>query len=325
MCLNPIILNTAMKTGQQIWIKTPPENWETEKTKQGFRKWIYEEYNNKENWRNGKMLKCGKCIECKLQHAKMWGARAAMEIKTSPNNNWFITLTYADKYLTYNKWNLPTINENDLTIFIKKLRKKYGEGIKYLAGSEYGSRKQRPHFHIIFFNLKLNDLIETGTNNNLNQKYYISKDIDKLWGKGLHIIGQVTYNSANYVARYTLKKQSKIDYEKLNIAPEKLRMSKGIGEKYYEKNKDNIFKYGIKIKAGEKLIETPIPRYFLKKAVKEGKEELVETWKNEIIKKQNLRMEQLTKKRNYTKILIDNRTILEQKTKTLKRNLKNKN
>ncbi len=70
--------------------------------------------------------------------------------------------------------------------------------------------------------------------------YFVSKLIDKIWSKGIHKISSVTYQSAGYVARYTLKKVKKLDYEKLCIEPEKLYMSKGIGKKYFEENK-NIF------------------------------------------------------------------------------------
>lgn len=115
-------------------------------------------------------------------------------------------------------------------------------GIKYLAASEYGSKRGRPHYHILFFGLPLDDLRPTGELNHMQQSYFVSPLIAKMWPAGIHVIGAVSYESAGYVARYTLKKQTKLDYDLLNVEPERLRMSKGIGLDYFLANKDEIYK-----------------------------------------------------------------------------------
>ncbi len=89
------------------------------------------------------------------------------------------------------------------------------------------------------------DLELTGEVSKLGHPYFISKVVDRIWGKGIHKIGRVTYQSAGYVARYTLKKANKLDYEKLNIEQEKLYMSKGIGKKYFEDNFEDIYQYDV--------------------------------------------------------------------------------
>lgn len=198
--------------------------------------------NNYKNlhWKTLTFIPCKNCLGCKLDYAREWAIRCQIETKKSPWN-YFITLTYSTENLTINKNGIATINQKDLTLFIKKIRKKYGKNIKYLAASEYGksSKTQRPHFHIIFFNLKIEKL-EKYKENEIGQQLYISKEIDKIWNKGLSTIAEATYETAGYIARYSVKKLKKIDYEKLEIEPEKLRMSKGIAKDYFIKNMEKI-------------------------------------------------------------------------------------
>ena len=68
--------------------------------------------------------------------------------------NCFITLTY-------NNNNLPkykSLVKKELQDFFKRLRKKYGEGIRYYACGEYGPKGKRPHYHAIIFGWKPKDL-----------------------------------------------------------------------------------------------------------------------------------------------------------------------
>ncbi len=107
-------------------------------------------------------LPCRKCISCKIDYAREWAVRAQLETKYN-KNNYFITLTYNEKYVPKNENNTKnTIKNSDLTKFVKSLRKHFERkghtGIKYLMASEYGSKYHRPHYHICFFNLPLEDL-----------------------------------------------------------------------------------------------------------------------------------------------------------------------
>lgn len=165
-----------------------------------------------------------------------------------------------------NDYGRATLKSTDLTRFIKSLRKHFERlghlGIKYVAGSEYGSHFQRPHYHIIFYNLPLDDLVVVGKNK-IGDIYYESKLISKYWIFGMHKIGLVTFESAGYVARYTLKKSSLLDYKNLGIEPEKLRMSKGVGKNYFDENYHVIFKKGYVVlptKKGNRKFA--LPSYF---------------------------------------------------------------
>lgn len=288
------------------------------------------EYRNK-NWEKMNLIPCSKCIGCKVDYAQEWAKRATLHAKYT-KNNYFITLTYNNENLPLNKNGKPTIKSKDLTQFIKSLRNHFERqnhtGIKYLAGSEYGrkSKTQRPHYHICFFNLPLTDLVPTNETNKIGQPYYTSKSIDKIWHKGMHKIGNVEYESAGYVARYTFKKLKKIDYKLEEIEPESLRMSNGIGLEYWEKNKNEILrtdKVIIKNNKGVKSVKPP--KYYDRKI----KETMPDEWKelkekrtkNSITQtKTKLEQSEIT----YTNYMAEEQRKLHKNLKKLKRPLINK-
>ena len=43
-------------------------------------------------------IPCGRCIGCKLDYSRQWANRCSLEA-TQWQNNYFITLTYANEYL----------------------------------------------------------------------------------------------------------------------------------------------------------------------------------------------------------------------------------
>lgn len=99
------------------------------------------------------LVPCGHCKECIRMRQDSLVQRIQME---SMKNHFFLcTLTYQNKYL-------PTLNVNDHTIryadthdvqcMLKMLRRDNAFGIpfRYLAVSELGSQRGRPHFHILF-------------------------------------------------------------------------------------------------------------------------------------------------------------------------------
>lgn len=278
-------------------------------------------------YENNNAVPCRKCIGCKLDNSKEWAVRSALECKSS-NDNWFITLTYADEFIPINDEGRYTCRYSDLRRFTENLRQFFTrqdiKNIKYLASSEYGSRTQRPHYHICFFGLPLNDLELTGEVSKLGHPYFISKLVDRIWGKGIHKIGRVTYQSAGYVARYTLKKASKLDYEKLNIEPEKLYMSKGIGKKYFEDNFAKIYKYDVVNLNTEKgLLKLQPPRYFDRLYEKQNAEHLEAIKKNRIVNaKFNLTASVQEAGVGYVKLLGNKDHILHERVKSLKRIVK---
>lgn len=262
---------------------------------------VDKDYLDKE-WRNLQLMPCGKCIGCNLSKARDWSVRCYLE-SLSWEKNYFITFTYSDDYLPYLKsYDIPTLCPDDMSKFINSLRKHFlrkgHKGIRYLGAGEYGSRYGRPHYHYNFFNLPLYDLKFVGSNS-LGQKYYSSELINNLWNKGHVVIGEFSFETAGYVARYTTKKignvnsvsfgvvpdfdfwletlesgsvilhKKKRKFEKeFDQVPEYLRVSTspGIGYLYFEKNYEKIYKYdGLYVVNSKGSYFVRPPRYFDRK------------------------------------------------------------
>lgn len=207
---------------------------------------------------------CGQCIGCRLERSRQWAIRCVHEASMH-EKNCFITLTYSPKELPKN----GSLVLEDFQNFMKKLRKQYGPGIRFFHCGEYGEENARPHYHACIFGLDFKETIETvgkdgkkcieylyeeveGRN---GQKYYVSKSLSKLWDKGIHRIGDLTFESAAYVARYVTKKvtgpSAKEHYQSLNletgviseIKPEYVTMSRrpGIGKGWFEKYHSDVY------------------------------------------------------------------------------------
>lgn len=198
---------------------------------------------------------CGKCDECRVNHSREWALRCSLHYAAlSPEEKakaWFITLTYDDLH------NPGCLNPDDMTLFFKRLRKHFkNEKIKYFYCGEYGSRTYRPHYHLIIFGLPITDL-KFIKNNGFGDPLYTSDEICKIWDKGIIAIGELTYKSAAYTARYALKKNDSDCYQ---------RCSHGFGLEYFKKHqKDIISNLCVTYSNEGRTLKAPIPRYFLKK------------------------------------------------------------
>lgn len=193
-------------------------------------------------------LPCGKCIGCDLDRSKIWAMRCVKEASLYPEGyNWFVTLTYDDKHLSS-----PYLVKEDLKKFMKKLRRRmqyHGfaeDGIRYFGCGEYGEKYQRPHFHVILFNCPLPDVEVVGKNPDIERTYYYHSDIvQDCWNKGFTTLGNVTFDSCAYVARYVIKKhkQEELFSDIPDFVPEFIQMSRrpGIAAEWYEQNKDKIY------------------------------------------------------------------------------------
>lgn len=281
------------------------------------------------NWKKNDSVPCRKCIGCRLDNAREWAIRCTFESQMY-KDNWFVTLTYSPDNLPINEIGIPTCKRKELNKFINSVRKHFERqghfGIKYLAASEYGTKSKRPHYHILFFNLPLNDCEMTGAYNNLGQPYFVSKLLDKIWNKGMIMIGQVSYESAGYVARYNLKKQSKIDYEKYKLEPEKVVMSKGIGKEYFYRNYEKIYKYDcVYVMTDKGMKRLKPPRYFdrLYDELKPDKLQEIIARRNELAKKR-LGDEIMYGSCDYVSNLGLKQSLLDKKIKSLKKVLTNK-
>lgn len=196
-------------------------------------------FRRSDSWRGEKIeLPCGQCIGCRLERSRQWAIRCVHEASLY-DKNCFLTLTYNDE-------NLPkdgSLKLEDYQLFMKRLRKRFGQGIRFFHCGEYGEEQGRPHYHSLLFNHDFSDKKYFKTEN--GNAVYTSDELDGLWKKGHGIIGDVTFESAGYVARYALKK---VTGEKAvshygDKKPEYCTMSRrpGIGFKWFEKFLGDVY------------------------------------------------------------------------------------
>ena len=163
-------------------------------------------------------IPCGKCLNCKKKRRSDWSLRLEHEYLYS-DSALFITLTYNDASIPRNR-GIATLNKKDLQDYIKRLRnshvayvsrelgirksevKNHSKQIRYYAVGEYGSKTNRPHYHILLFNYDIANL----------------KPIEAQWKNtqtghplGFVDIGKVSSASINYTTKYMFKQWGKKD------------------------------------------------------------------------------------------------------------------
>lgn len=281
-------------------------------------------------------LPCGKCIACRLEYARQTAIRCVHEASMYEENS-FITLTYSDEHLKNNK-----LNYRDFQLFVKKLRSYISESdydenkkIGIFVSGEYGDKTKRPHWHAIIFNWRPSDCVYLRTTDR-GDRIFSSPLLDKLWSFNDPIqkpneIGEVTIQSAGYVARYATKKLSHGSDSSHDYQPISKRSSKhAIGKKWLEKYWPDVFNHGYVELNGIKM---SIPRYYekwFKKHHPERWKDYVTQTKTKIIREAVAKEEKITlaeKKANMHRNALTGlqikrntvrRKILEQKTKFAK-------
>lgn len=196
-------------------------------------------------------IPCGKCLECRLNYSRSWANRCMLE-SMEYDENCFITLTYNENNIpvvedvnpvTGELQKFKTLVKEDFQKFMKRLRKELSKDdlkIRFFAAGEYGEHTKRPHYHAIIFGWKPSDLTPL-SRNLLGNTLYKSDFLDRVWQKGNCVVGDVTYESCSYVARYCTKKVDVIknnNFGKMKILPEFTLMSRkpGIGLNWFNKN-----------------------------------------------------------------------------------------
>lgn len=260
-------------------------------------------------------IPCGQCQGCRLDKSLDWAIRCVHEKKLH-ENNCFITLTYDDECLPKIPSGLPTLVKDHWIKFMKRLRKKYGEGIRFFHCGEYGDLFDRPHYHAIIFGHDFEDKRLHSIRDGI--RLCESEELNKLWEyQGFCTVGEVTFESAAYVARYIMKKvtgKGADDHYK-GRQPDYILMSRrpGIGRPWLDKYMSDVYPHDFIIHSlGKKARPS---RYY------DSIYDKINSQDMEKIKK--LRLEKIKKyKYNNTPCrLIVREIVLEEKIKKLKRNL----
>ena len=147
---------------------------------------------------------------------------------------------------------LRSVSKKTHELLMKRIRKRYGDGIRFFMSGEYGDKSFRPHYHYLLFGIQFNDLVFYKRNWR-GDLFYNSPSFERAtWTDdkgdrlGYVVLSPLSFDNANYVARYTLKKAKMIqkdEYKKLGIEPEFCLMSRkpGIGKEYFEDNYEYIY------------------------------------------------------------------------------------
>lgn len=220
------------------------------------------------------VVPCGSCIGCRLARSKDWAVRCTHEQQTCGDSSCFITLTYNDAHLPWG----GSLEPSHFTKFMKRLRKKYPElSIRYFMCGEYGARLQRPHYHAILFGIDFSHDRYIWREQAGKERLYRSPTLETLWPFGYSSIGDCTWQSAAYVARYVLKKvngdEAEDHYyrpdertgELISTVPEYVRMSRGrgdtrgLGHEWFQRFYKDIYPEDFVVTAAGK---TRPPRYY---------------------------------------------------------------
>jgi len=209
---------------------------------------------------------CGNCMRCRIDRSRQWAIRCVHEASLY-ENNMFLTLTYSPKFLPAD----GSLNLKHFQDFMKRFRK-YASShdidgkiipvkwqkhlaspeIRFFHCGEYGEKFDRPHYHACIFNYDFKDKELYKSKRGI--RLYKSETLKALWPWGFSTIGDVTFESAAYVARYIMKKITGELAEGWynGKKPEYITMSRGgrswngknlggIARQWFEKFKSDVF------------------------------------------------------------------------------------
>ena len=204
--------------------------------------------------------------------------------------NAFLTLTYNDDQIPEDH-GLVVKHWQD---FAKKLRHHWG-AFRFMHCGEYGDLNFRPHYHALIFGHDFHQDSVTLKGSASSHPLKASASIAEMWDHGFHSIGQVTFDSAAYVASYCTKKitgdQAEQAYTRIDkdtgevwvVPPEYATMSRrpGLGTSWFEKYWKDVYPDNFVILNGQKVK----PPAFYDKLLEKNNPQLAKEMKNQRKKK----------------------------------------
>ena len=152
------------------------------------------------------VVPCGRCILCKNKQRLNWSQKNALEIGETNNLPLFVTLTYNDE-------NYRDLNHKEqvreMQLFFKRLRKAYKDTpIKYFLCSEYGTKHNRLHYHLLIHNIPvhLRELEQIDKFNNVWAPKFYHYIKDAWQNKGnINVKTAKSSKVVNYITKYMAK------------------------------------------------------------------------------------------------------------------------
>lgn len=212
-------------------------------------------------------IPCGKCLACRVNNAAQWATRAMHESQFVSSGS-FITLTY-------NPDNCPadySLVKKDLQDFMKRLRIRLhrhnlGSIRAFFACGEYGTKKGRPHYHLLLLGWCPPDLVYFGKSYS-GMPIYTSRIIEETWGKGFAPCGSVSCGSAAYVARYQKKGTADNSGDRVKpffLSSRNIKLSNGkegaMGAEWVIRNHESL-RFGYVPHPDQPQIKCRIPEYY---------------------------------------------------------------
>ena len=186
---------------------------------------------------------CGQCIQCRINKRRIWAHRIMLETLAHDAPSSFLTLTYADEKLPVDCYHPRTgqvyadysVQPQHAKEFLEKLKYRLGYTPRNYYVGEYGSKTQRPHYHLALFGYPPCSHGSPYVNGVFQPcRCKSCKLLSDTWGQGHILNGSLSVDSAQYIAGYIEKKltSDKTEYQ-ANILkgrfPEFSRMSRRPG------------------------------------------------------------------------------------------------
>lgn len=127
---------------------------------------------------------------------------------------------------------------------------------------EYGPELGRPHFHSCLFGVDFDDKLYWSRTPS-GEKLYRSGTLERLWPYGFSSVGNVTFESAAYIARYCVQKVTGDDaamhYAGKPCEFNQMSRKPGIGQGFFFKYQSDIFPHDYVVINGR---EVKPPKYY---------------------------------------------------------------
>lgn len=146
MCLTPLILRNPYSQKSRVFSSDPSQSWSNEQ----FAKTHYKDYIHKYMY-----VPCGKCPACVANKESAIIQRVEMHCQF--HHAFMVTLTYNQEMLphliTSTGRDIVYASYKDVQDMFRRIRTQnlFERPFSYMVVSELGSKKGRPHFHMIFF------------------------------------------------------------------------------------------------------------------------------------------------------------------------------
>ncbi len=204
-------------------------------------------------------IPCGQCIGCRLEKSRQWAVRMTHEAQLH-DATCFLTLTYDNEHLPADE----SLDVEHWKLFAKRLRKHINKDrmkirpasarppvkkFRFFHCGEYGDKKGRMHLHAAIFGLDFHEDRKKAkkhkSHSGQENQLYTSATLDRIWGQGECTIGDLTFESAAYIAQYVTKKLNSgkkltvIDPRKQPYATMSRRP--GIGAEWFKKFYSDVY------------------------------------------------------------------------------------